>query len=84
MEKIVYCCDICEKEIEGYDKNKDSVVFLLPSKVVREDNLPVTKPERHDVCLTCLSRAVQVFSKVQGGDISSKFLKILLGLRKEG
>jgi len=91
VERIIHCCDVCGDTIENYDNKKQALSLFLPSErppgnpnsndteISKEYNM--MKPERLDICLTCLVQSTQLFFKVQGGNLSTKFHKTLMDLK---
>ena len=79
MEKIIYCCDICRKEILNYSREKDSI-----SLEVREVGPQgITPSESRDICLHCLATTVVLEHKVAGMAPSRELIELIDKRAKE-
>ena len=84
MEKIIYCCDICGKEILNYDKDKDCILLAVGEILLPKSDLESTQhTENRDLCLHCLATTVVLEHKVAGYAPSKEFIDLIDKRAKE-
>jgi len=76
MKKLIYCCDICGKELENYNPEKDCI-SLLPGEQTAVEEVVDPINETRDLCLHCLATIVVLEYKVAGIAASQKFINLI-------
>ena len=80
MQKTIYCCDICGKEIKEYDSLTDCI--LLPVGEAGQHHKTVAI-EKRDICLHCLVTTIVIEYKVAGYVASTELINLIDKRAKE-
>ena len=72
MEQTIYRCDICKKQIENYDPEKDNIALKVPTP---ENCGPIL--QSRDICLHCLATTIVIKMAVDGEKESANFINLL-------